>query len=432
VGWSLGGSGAQTLIGILTTTLLARALGPSGFGILSVVLALVFIVAGLSDLGWSAAFIRLGSPEVMRGGDLRPLNETFLGLRLALAVVVGVALLVAGRWILPSLQLPSSLGWLAWAAAAAGIALAVGTHHVTALQVARNQRAVTVIRTTASALRLAGYAALAFGRRGGLSLDGALVVGLVAIPLEAVFTVRAAFRSVRLWPPVWRRPPAAWLVLSAWTAVPALAFTLIGQTDTLLLASLAGTVQTGLWNAAARVAGVATMVSGAIWAVAFPYATGTLAAAQIERYLRLGWLAVLGLAGACALGIAVAPWVTLLLYGRAYDGAVPALRWLLAANALGAAAMLLIPVAYRLGHERLVAVVAIVEFGVNLGGDVALIPAWGASGCAAATFAMRVLSLGILLPAVGLSAAKRRREMERLPLLPAAAGAGAPPDIAGL
>ncbi len=429
MGWSLGGTGAQTLVGILTTTLLARTLGPSGFGLLSVVLALVFIVSGLSDLGWSAAFIRLGSPEVMRGGDLRRLNETFLGLRLALALVIGTALLVAGRWILPSLRLPPSLAWLAWAAAAAGVALAVGSHHTTALQVARNQRAITLIRTTASALRFGAYALIAFGLRGGLTLDGAIAVSLVAIPLEAAFTIRTAFTSVRLWPPVLQRPPASWLVLSAWTAVPALAFTLIGQTDTVLLASLAGSAQTGLWNAATRVAGVVTMASGAIWAVAFPYATGTLEAAQIERYLRLGWLAVLGLAAACALGIAVAPWVTLLLYGHAYDGAVAALRWLLAASALAAAGMLLIPVAYRLGHERLVAAVAVVQFAVNLGGDVALIPAYGAGGCAAATFAMHALSLAILLPAVGLSAARRRRDMARVPVAPAAAAL--PPGAAG-
>jgi len=356
----------------------------------------------------------------MRGGDLRRLNETFLALRLALAVLIGVVLVAAGRWVIPSLQLPPSLGWLAWAAAAAGIALAVGSHHTTALQVARNQRAITVVRTTASALRLAAYALIAFLRRGGLSLDSVLAVTLIAIPLEAAFTLRAAYRTVRLWPPVLRRPPAAWLVLSAWTAVPALAFTLIGQTDTVLLASLAGSAQTGLWNAAMRVAGVVTMASGAVWSVAFPYATGTLEAAQIERYLRLGWLAVLGLAVACAVGIAVAPWVTLLLFGHAYDGAIPALRWLLAASALGAAGMLLIPVAYRLGYERLVAVVAVTQFAVNLGGDVALIPRWGAGGCAAATFAMHVLSLAILLPAVGLSAARRRRDMVRVPAAPAA------------
>ena len=396
---------------------------------LSVVLALVFIVAGLSDFGWSAAFIRLGSPEVMRGGDLRQLNETFLGLRIGLAVVIGVVLLAAGRWIIPSLQLPSSLGWLAGAAALAGIALALGAHHTTALQVARNQRVITVIRSSASTLRLAAYALFAVAHRGGLTLGSALAVALVAIPVETAFTMRAAFRSVRLWPPVLRRPPAAWLVLSAWTAVPALAFTLIGQTDTVILASLAGSAQTGLWNAATRVAGMVTMVSGAIWAVAFPYATGTIAPAQIERYLRLGWLAVLGLAVACAVGVAVAPWVTLLLYGHAYDGAIPALRWLLVANTFGAATMLLIPVAYRLGRERLVAVVAVTQFAVNLGGDVALIPAHGAGGCAAATFAMNVLSLAILLPAVGLSAAKRRRDMERVPAAPASASL--PADAAG-
>jgi O-antigen/teichoic acid export membrane protein len=412
VAWSVGGTGVQTVIGIVTTTLLARALGPSGFGVLSVVLALVFIVAGLSDLGWSAAFVRLGSPEVMRGGDLRRLNETFLGLRVVLAVVIGLVLLAAGRWVIPTLRLPSSLGWLAGASALAGLAMAVGAHHTTALQVARQQRRITLLKTTAAALRLAAYVLLAAAW--GLTLDSALAVTLLAIPVETLLVTWGAFRSVKLWPPVLRRPPASWLVLSAWTAVPALAFTLVGQTDTVLLASLAGSAQTGLWNAAARVAGVVTLMSGAIWAVAFPYATGTFDAAQIERYLRLAWLAVLGIAAACAVGILVSPWVTLLFFGHAYDAAIPALRWLLGAKAINAAGMLLMPVAYRLGRERLVAVMALAEFAVNLGGDVVLIPSYGATGCAAATFVMHTLSLAVLLPAVGLSAARRRRDLARV------------------
>jgi O-antigen/teichoic acid export membrane protein len=376
-----------------------------------VVLALVFIVSGLSDLGWSAAFVRLGSPEVMRGGDLRRLSTTFLGLRLALAAAIGAALLAAGRWVLPSLRLPPELGWLAWAAALAGLAMAVGAHHTTAMQVARNQRGVTLRRSAASVLRLAAYALLALA--GGLTLTAALAVTLLAIPVEAALMVWGAYRSVRLWPPVLRLPPADWLALSAWTAVPALAFTLVGQTDTLLLASLSGSAQTGLWNAAARVAGVVTLVSGALWAVAFPYATGALEAAQLERYLRLARLATLGIAVACGVGIAAAPWLSWLLFGHAYDGAVPAMRLLLAANALGAAGLLLVPVAYRLGRERLVAVVALLQFAVNLGGDVALIPRHGATGCAAATLAMYAASLAILLPAVGVSARRLRRDMAR-------------------
>jgi O-antigen/teichoic acid export membrane protein len=390
----------QTIVGILTTTLLARALGPGNFGVLSVVLALIFIVSGLSDVGWSAAFVRLGSPVVMRGGDLRPLHETFLGLRLALAMLIGAFLLAAGRWVLPSLQLPTDLAWLAGGAAAAGVCLSVGAHYTTALQVARNQRAITTLRSTAGVLRLTAYAVLFVGP--GLTLTSAIAVAMVAIPVEMALMAWGAHRSVRLWPPVLRRPSADWLILSAWTAVPALAFTLIGQTDTLLLASLAGSRETGLWNAAARIAGVVTLLSGALWAVAFPYATGTMDMARLVRYLRLATLAAVAIAAACAVGVVAAPLVSLIFYGHAYDRAVPALRWLLAANGLGAAAVLLLPLAYRLGRERLVAGIAAAQFVINLGGDVALIPRFGATGCAFATFAMHALSLAILVPAVAL------------------------------
>ena len=68
------------------------------------------------------------------------------------------------------------------------------------------------------------------------------------------------------------------------------------------------------------------------------------------------------------------------------------------------------PVAYRLGRERLVAGVALAEVTVNLGGDVLLIPRYGAVGCAFATLVMYVIALTLLLPS-GSARALRHAEL---------------------
>jgi len=399
VGWSLAGTGVQTALGIVTTILLARALGPSGFGVLSVVLALVFVVSGLADIGFTGSIIRLGSPEVMQGRDIRHLHTTFLVLRVCAASLLAIAVAVAGRWLFPSLRLPEHFAWLGGAAGACGVAMAVGVHHGTVLQVARSQRTLSLLRSTASTLRLLAYGILALGP--GLTLPRAIAVALAAIPIEAALGIWAAHRTIPLWPLVLRPPPREWLAFSAWAAVPAIVGPLIGQTDTLLLAGMATAAETGIWNAAARVAGMVTLVSGALFAVGFPYATGALEHGQLERYWRLARAAWAALAAACIVGIPLAPWIVALLYGRAFGEAVPVLQLLLAAYALAAGVLLLVPVAYRLGRERLVAVVAIAEVTVNLGGDILLIPRYGAVGCAFATLVMYAIALALLLPSGG-------------------------------
>ena len=396
VGWSLAGTAFQTAAGVVTTVLLARTLGPTGFGLLSVIMALVFVVSGLADIGFTASIIRLGSPEIMQGRDIRHLHTVFLLLRVAASAALGVVVTLAGHWLLPALQLPPRFAWLAGVAAAAGVAMAVGSHFVTILQVARHQRGIAMVRSGASALRLLAYGTLALAR--GLSLSSAILVALLAIPLEMALAALAAHRTLPLWPPVLRLPPHDWLALSAWAAVPAMVGPLIGQTDTLLLAGMSSAAETGLWNAAARIAGMVTLASGALFAVAFPYATGVTERGALERYLRLAGLAWAGLGAVCGAGIIVAPWVTALFFGGAYAAAVPVLRWLLAANGLAVGVLLLAPVAYRLGRERLVAGMAATQAVVNLGGDILLIPRFGAEGCAAATLFMYATSLALLLP----------------------------------
>ena len=397
VGWSFGGTALQVVIGLATTTILARTLGPANFGVLNVALALVFIVSGLSDAGSSAALIRLGSPEVMSGRGVGSLHWAFLSLRLLLALALGVLLVAAGRWLVPSLQLPAGLAWLALASAAAGIALTSGAHYTTILQVIREQRLISLLRGAAGLIRLGVLAVLA--AVGALRLVPALGVAYGAVLLETGMYAIGAHRTASLGPPRLRLPERDWLRFFGWASAPAIAYATIGQTDTLLLAALGGQVETGLWNAAARVASVITMGAGAVWAVTFPYVSGIVHREQLDRYLRGALRAMLLVALVLPVAWLAAPALNSLFFGAAYARASEVLRWLLVANSLGACAMLLLPIAYYFRRERLVALLAGLMFLVNLGGDVVLIPRFGAVGCAAATCVMHGLNLAVLFRA---------------------------------
>lgn len=415
VAWSLAGSGGTVLIGVATTMLLARVLGPGGFGVLSVALAVAFTIAGLADWGFSLAFVRLASPEVMAGRPIRHLHTVFLALRLACAGSVALAILVTRERLFPAIHLPADLTWLGPAAALAGLALAAGGHYAAVLQALRRQRTLAVVRLAAAAIRFGAYTTWAL--LATRHLEVALVIALAAIAAEAVLTGWRAHRAAELWPPVPRRPPSSWMAFSLWAAVPAIAYSLIGQTDTVLLAAMAGPEQTGIWAAVSRVSGVLILVAGAAWSVALPYVTALPDIAAVRRYARLaGYWCVATIAGAAVVAV-LAPVLVRLLYGDAYAGGITALRLLLAGHAVGSVTLLMAPVAYRFGRERLMAVAGLVQFAVNLAGDVALIPRAGATGCAAATLAMYLVTAAVLAPRVA-------RDLAGGTLPPAAPGQG--------
>jgi O-antigen/teichoic acid export membrane protein len=415
VGWSLTGTVLQTAVGIATTVLLARVLGPAGFGVVAILLAVVFTVSGLSDLGLSVGLVRIGSPEVQAGRDIRHLHSLYLLLRIGLAAALAALVIAWGPWLFPSLRLPAELPLLAPAAALSGVVMAAGTHHSAALQVVRDQRGLAVVRAGAAVLRLGAYATLALA--GGLSLNSALAVTLAAVFLEAGLYAWRAHRTVQLWPPVLRAPPPQWLQFSAWVAVPAVTYALVGQSDTLLLAAFAGDVETGYWNAAARISGVLLLASGAAWSVALPYATAIVDWAQLRRYLRLVAAGTAALAIVTVIGVLVSPLLIALFYGPRYEPAAPVLRLLVLSSAIGSVAILLVPVAYRFGRERVVAAVGVLQFSVNLAGDLLLIPRYGARGSAVATLLMHLAGAALLIGTVARDA--RRGELPEAALSPA-------------
>lgn len=90
----LAGEGAARAIGLLVVLALARALGPSGFGI---------VVVGASLIGWYALVIDNGTQVATtatiarRPEEFKTIVQGVMGLRLALGLVVGVGFALASQ-----------------------------------------------------------------------------------------------------------------------------------------------------------------------------------------------------------------------------------------------------------------------------------------------------------------------------------------------
>jgi len=314
------GYGAGVAMSVASAVVLLRYLSVADFGRYTQAIALVTIVAGLTDAGMTSIGVREYS--VREGAGRDALMRNLLGIRLVLtaaglALALGFAL-VAG-YTAPML---------------AGVALA-GAALV--LQVAQGTIGVPL----QAGLRLGWVTALDLLRQGGtvLALLAAAVAGvglavLLAAPLPAalallVLTGWLVRGQVSLAPSfdsaTWRWLLALTLPFAAATAVG-----VIYAYVTVVLMSLVATEQeTGIFGAAFRVFVVIATIPGLLVMTAFP----VLARAARDDRRRLGY-AVQRLFEVCMLlGIAVAlvtvvaaPTVIEVLAGSKYDGSVAVLR----------------------------------------------------------------------------------------------------------
>lgn len=311
---------AGAVISVGSAVVLLRYLSVADFGRYTQVIALVTIVAGLTDAGMTSIGVREFS---VREGDARDaLMRNLLGIRLVLTAA-GVA--VALGFAVAAGYTSAMLVGVALASVALVVQVAQGTVGVP-LQ---------------AGLRLGWVTALDLLRQGGTAV--ALVAGVVAgaglaVLLAAPLPVALALLLLTCWlvrgcvglAPAFDWDSWRWLIMLTLPFAVATAVGVIYAYVTVVLMSLVSTEQeTGIFGAAFRVFVVIAAIPGLLVMTAFP----VLARAARDDRRRLGY-AVQRLFEVCViLGIAVAlvtvvaaPTIIEILAGAKYDGSVAVLR----------------------------------------------------------------------------------------------------------
>jgi O-antigen/teichoic acid export membrane protein len=257
VGAYLGG----TALGVLSTALLFRHLGVVNTGRYSLVISLVAIISGLSDLGLTAIGVR--ELSVQTGAERDSIARNLLGLRLVLSAVG--AILIVGFAALAGYGTTIVLGVLL---ASVGLIL----------QSAQSTLAMSLI----SDLKLGWVAAFEFLRAAltaalviGLVLAGAHLLAFLAVTIPAGVVVLAlnvlvssgrtplmpAFHSARWW-----RLVRDVLPYSAAVAAATLYFYLA----VILVSLLASSTTLGYFSVSSRVIQVLLLMPGLAVGAAFP------------------------------------------------------------------------------------------------------------------------------------------------------------------
>ena len=385
---------SSKLLMLLTSVLLARLLGASGFGVYSTAIAIALVLTVPAALGLPVLVLRLLPSYrvheewgLMRGLLTRS-NQ----------VVLGVSLLLAG--------VTSTVLWLSAAdlglenAAAFGLALVLipltalgalrsaalrGLHHVLLGQLPES------IMMPALFLILVGSSWLLLGSGTTLSPQSAIGARVVAAALAFFVGVLLLSRHIPV--SVRRAPPET--DFSAWwrSALPLLflnGMVVINmQADVLMLAALSGSESAGIYQASARGAEVVAFSLVIVNLAIQPTISRLFASGEMSRLQRV---ATLGARVATALALPLALLMVFLgkplmqyVFGEEFAAGAVALALLAIAQVFNAVTGAAYDLLNMTGHERDSAVGMFIGATSNIAFNWMLIPTWDMAGAATAT-----------------------------------------------
>lgn len=376
MGWSVAVRIVRFGLGVASSILIARSLGPGAYGVLSVLRMILAFVTAFASFGLAQALLRFLPELKPHPRAVRRLVTVLAAVQVApwlLCVLVAAA---AGGWfssvlgadLRPLLVLGVSLASLELAALILG-------HSLTAYYEVRTQAAAALL---SSALFLGTLVA-------GLSLGGGIVAVLVAGAAghagTAAVLLPALLRRLRA-----PSEPAGGEVPWRRIARYALPFGLISvlnlvtwrQSETLVLSHFWSSREVGFFDLAYKLPQlVLEFIPLAVWPLVLAsysevYATDPSRAGRVvDRYYRL--LFVLG-APISMLGALVSPGAIPLLYGEAFRPAVPLCMTFFLVFPLTFFGTPLSMSLYVLERTGTILVVYLAGAAVNVGLDLLLIP----------------------------------------------------------
>lgn len=380
-GWLLADKGLRVVVGVLIGAWIARYLGPAQFGELAYAVAFAAFFQILAQLGLDNLVVR----DI--GWDRNNAPER-LGTALRLRLLAG---------------------FVCWAAAIAGVALvrpgdrdALVLVSIVAGSVVF-QAADTVdlwfqsqTQSRRSVMAKGAAYLIATAVKVGLILwQAPLVAFALVVLVEAMLSALALLIAYRRYPApaawIWQSSRAGELLREAWPLLIAgLAIVLYMRVDQVMLRELVGEAELGIYSAAVSLSSVWYVIPIAICSSLAPSFSRMKRESEsayleaLERLFALMWAVSLCLSVATAL---CAGFIVELLFGAAYGAAAPVLAIHVFANvpiALGVAQSLWIT-----NERRPEFALYRTMFGllVNVALNLALIPAYGAIGAAAATLA---------------------------------------------
>jgi O-antigen/teichoic acid export membrane protein len=397
----LAGNVARQFVGLGSSILLARGLGPAGLGWFNVLGAIGNVGSTAADFGLVNAGVSRGAQVLRMDAARAPVTmRALLILKVALAGLIVIPALIFSD-ALARIILPTAYQTLWLQLVLVGILVrAFGGALSAILQAARAFKPLVVSQLASSFATLLLIAALYFVAR--LDVATALGIGIAAGVIGALLSLYWIAQSPRL--PVISGMGVGGILhemrvllgFSKWLWVSAIFSILAVQIDIILLNQLVAPTLVGFYSLALNLAFAADIVQQSLFAVLLPTAS-SLHRGEYGKYIRdnLSRTVTLSL-GLLALVPFAQPTIAL-LYGEDFLPAADIFAMMMGVVVFDLLTMPLILLVFPLQQPRALAVSDIARVATLFIGLWSLVPIGGLPGAVIAKFFSRVAGLGVVL-----------------------------------
>lgn len=380
------GSGGIAVGGMLFTVLVARSLPPETFGIFSALLALAMLLASLGDLGISSALVNF-LPKLQNNRSviisvtfwIQAISALFLGLLIIGAIPLQKYLVPGSRPIHFVL-----IAIIASVYILEGFALSI-------LNAEKKFRVTATLQILDSGTKLFILAILFFYHQ--VSIEAAFLATITSAIIATSIGISRELKNVSFLFP--KKHFLEIFHFTKWIGLMRIFSVAVSRIDVIILVSLSGGYQAGIYAAASRIALLFSLIVSTLGNVVAPRFSGFTSHHALLTYMKKLAVLTTGVALLMLSTAIFAPQIISLVFGAKYLAAVPVFQAMSLAMVPFLYTIVTVnPLIYYFNRPDLMAKITIVQVLVLVAIDLLLIPRLGAF---APTIALGVSNSLVLL-----------------------------------
>ncbi len=371
-------------LGFVTIVLISRDLGPSQYGIFSLLLAIFTISVQISDFGISTSYVKYTSENLQKR---REIFATVLLAKLMLAVFVVIFLSVASDRISDFFFESDRYGGLISLVSAAVIFHSIFAAAVAHYQAIQNFRAYSMLKIVHNAMKLVAITAISSVFSNDLHLDYFLIAYSYAVVVLLVLLLYKNFGYIGGFNP---KHLVHIYKLGFWIFLSSIATMIIMRLDIMMLQKMSNSAEVGYYSVALNLAMIFPLITASLVTTLLPKMDSFLKQYDIRTYVFrilskakyvVGVLIVLEISSFFLIEM---------IFGSGYRGSVAVFQILLVAFIFGVIVNPISLVMLSIEKAHLLTLLNWIQLPLNYVGNLILIPLLQAEGAAISTVILRI------------------------------------------
>ena len=387
----LGGNLVKIALGLVTSSIVFRTLGPDNAGRLTLALSIVGLLSIIGEFGLRDAAVNfIARFAADKPEDAYAVGRTFLVCRVFLSAIASSVGIFGGGLVAAQFYPGARVGDLVQLGAVSLFSSGLLAFSFVIFEAERKFSTISLLNSVQAIVRASLVLALFFAQ--GISLTSLLLLETIVPLIAFLFSLRIIPRSFLSL----RRPFFAYFTslfhFTKWIAVAALASAILMKLDVLMLSYYRSPSEVGLYAVALALVSRLDILKNAVLTASFPDACRQASPSDLRGFVRqslkLTALVSVALTPLFALAQILIEW----LYGVEYAAAIPVFSILVVGFIINLNAAPVAFVLYPLNRPRWIAASDLLQLLFAAGGSLVLIPPFGILGASFAVVLTRLFA----------------------------------------